>query len=405
MRLLYFSPVPAGSYAQRPHFMVRAWLEWGVESALWVNPYPCRLPRWRDLRRFCRPCDQGAAPPDPRVRVLDVPALPIEPLPWGPWLNRRLLWRKTWRAIEQYAAAGPLILGIGRPCALALAALERLRPTASFFDAMDDFPEFYRGLSRRAMRRHEDAIAEKVDLVVASSTFLAEKFAHRGLRVEKVLNGCEGTERQGDKETGRQGDQAASPPLLVSLSPCLPVSRLSPLATRPPVLGYLGCIGHWFDWSLVTRLAEELPQARVELVGPCAAAPPPKLPANVRLLPACRQSEAARHLAQFSAGLVPFRCDALTAGVDPIKYYEYRAAGLPVLSTSFGEMARRGRDDGVYFLDRTDNLAGTVAAALGHCCDPAEANRFRRQNSWTSRFHESDGFRSLWAALRMRCPA
>ena len=166
----------------------------------------------------------------------------------------------------------PADLGNRPALRLALAALERLRPTASFFDAMDDFPEFYRGLSRRAMRRHEDAIAEKVDLVVASSTFLAEKFAHRGLRVEKVLNGCEGTERQGDKETGRQGDQAASPPLLVSLSPCLPVSRLSPLATRPPVLGYLGCIGHWFDWSLVTRLAEELPQARVELVGPCAVA-------------------------------------------------------------------------------------------------------------------------------------
>ena len=109
-------------------------------------------------------------------------------------------------------------------------------------------------------------------------------------------------------------------------------------------------------------------------------------------------------MARFSAGLIPFRCDALTAGVDPIKYYEYRAAGLPVLSTSFGEMALRGRDDGVYFLDRTDNLAGTVAAALGHRCDPAEANRFRRQNSWTSRFHESDGFRSLWPALTDALP-
>ena len=41
------------------------------------------------------------------------------------------------------------------------------------------------------MRRHEDAIAAEVDLVVASSTFLADKFARRGLRVEKVLNACE----------------------------------------------------------------------------------------------------------------------------------------------------------------------------------------------------------------------
>ena len=69
MRLLYFSPVPAGSYAQRPHFMVRAWLDWGVESVLWVNPYPCRLPQWRDVRRLL-PAGRSrhaAGPPRPRA--------------------------------------------------------------------------------------------------------------------------------------------------------------------------------------------------------------------------------------------------------------------------------------------------------------------------------------------------
>ena len=407
MRLLYLSPVSAGSYAQRPHFMVRAWLDWGVESALWVNPYPCRLPQWHDLRRARGRDDQGT-PSDPRVRVLNVPALPIEPLPGGTWLNRRLLWRRAWRAIAEYAAAGPLILGIGRPCALALAALLELRPAASFFDAMDNFPEFHRGLSRRVMRRHEDAIAEKVDLVVASSTYLAEKFARRGLHVEKVLNACEDTRAEGgrrraeeelnDGQCGVQGAPEIRNPKSEILTP--PSALRSP--PSPLVLGYVGCIGRWFDWPLVIRLAEALPQARVELVGPCAVAPPPQLPANVRLLPACPHSEAARHLMRFSVGLVPFRRNSLTAGVDPIKYYEYRAAGLPVLSTSFGEMAHRGPDDGVYFLDRTHDLAGTVAAAVGHCRGAATAGRFRRQNSWSSRFYESNGFRSLWSALGMR---
>ena len=122
----------------------------------------------------------------------------------------------------------------------------------------------------------------------------------------------------------------------------------------------------------------------------------------MRLLPACKQSEAAGHLARFSAGLIPFRSNALTAGVDPIKYYDYRAAGLPVLSTRFGEMALRGRDDGVYFLDRADDLAETVSAALGHRRDAAETSRFRRNNNWTSRFRQSDGLRSLLPASRMR---
>jgi hypothetical protein len=145
-----------------------------------------------------------------------------------------------------------------------------------------------------------------------------------------------------------------------------------------------------------------MPQARIELVGPCVVPPPGRLPANVTLLPACKQSEAAGHLARFSAGLIPFCENALTAGVDPIKYYDYRAAGLPVLSTRFGEMAMRGRDDGVYFFDQGDGLAEAVSAALEHRRDSAETSRFRRNNNWTSRFRHSDGLRSLLPTLRIR---
>ena len=424
MRLLYFSPVYAGSYAQRPHFMVRALLDWGIESVLWVNPYPCRLPRWEDLRR-AGGCGEQGTRLDRRIHVLNVPALPVEPLPLGAWLNRRLLGRDAWRRIEHFAGGADipvcqerrdapgrqeclphryekdnLLIGVGRPCALSLAALRRLHPAASFYDAMDNFPEFHRGLSRRSMRRHEDAIAAEVDLVAASSTFLADKFIARGLRVEKVLNAYEETERGGDWETGRLENDAATSVFPVSPSPRLPVSKSPSLPF--PVLGYLGCIGRWFDWPLVVRLAEAMPQARIELVGPCAAPPPSRLPANVSLLPACGRSEAGKHLARFSAGLIPFCSNALTAGVDPIKYYDYRAAGLPVLSTRFGEMALRGSQDGVYFLDGAGGLAEAVVAALAHRCDPVETSRFRRNNNWTSRFRRSDGLRSLLPTLRIR---
>ena len=187
---------------------------------------------------------------------------------------------------------------------------------------------------------------------------------------------------------------------IFSPSPHLPLSK-SPAPTVP-VLGYLGCIGHWFDWPLVIRLAEAMPWARIELVGPCVVGPPNCLPANVTLLPACPQSEAGKHLARFSAGLIPFCGNALTAGVDPIKYYDYRAAGLPVLSTRFGEMALRGGDDGVYFLDPAGGLAEAVSAALVHRCEPVETSRFRRDNNWTSRFRRSDGLRSLLPTLRIR---
>jgi hypothetical protein len=104
-------------------------------------------------------------------------------------------------------------------------------------------------------------------------------------------------------------------------------------------------------------------------------------------------------------GLIPFQQSELTAGVDPVKFYDYRAVGLPVLSTSFGEMALRGRNDGVYFLDRTDDLAALVGAALGHCDDVAGLRQFRDENNWDSRFRQATYFRTLCPASRIRCAA
>jgi hypothetical protein len=66
-----------------------------------------------------------------------------------------------------------------------------------------------------------------------------------------------------------------------------------------------------------------------------------------------------------------------------------------VLSTRFGEMAFRGGSDGVYFLDQAGGLAEAVLAALAHRYQGDEIVHFRRDNSWTSRFSQSVGLRSL----------
>jgi len=354
MRLIYFSPVSARSYAQRPHFTVQALLELGIQSVLWVNPYPCRLPRWNDFKRDQRLNVQGT-PLDSRISVLDVPALPIEPLPGGPWINRNLLWRGVWHKLMDFAGgAKTTIIGVGRPGALMLQALRQLPHKASFFEAMDNFPQFHRGLSRKSVRYYEDAVAAEADLVVASSSYLAAKFANRGLNVKKVLNGY----------------------AMQSLQSWQPVVK------QDMVLGFLGCFGRWFDWPLVARIARQLPQARLELVGPQHVSPPSGLPSNIHLFPPCKQSDAWKHLSRFSAGLIPFLSNALTAGFDPIKYYEYRAAGLPVLSTSFGEMALRKAEDSVYFLDRTNDLPSLVNKAIRHCDDRTTMARFRRDHDW-----------------------
>jgi hypothetical protein len=50
MRLIYLSPVAWNSHIQRPHQLVEWFHNETAGEVLWVDPYPTRLPLWRDLR-------------------------------------------------------------------------------------------------------------------------------------------------------------------------------------------------------------------------------------------------------------------------------------------------------------------------------------------------------------------
>ncbi len=369
MRLIYFSPVFWKSFRQRPHFMIRHFLDRGGEQVLWVDPYPNRLPRLSDLRRgLGRGPGRGRRLHDqqteehPAVTVVTARALPIEPLPGGTWLNRHLLWSELLEQLLGFGADADCRIGVGRPSRLALSVLEQYPRSHRFFDAMDDFPEFYQGLSRRSMARVEARVASVVDHIWTSSTMLTEKFERAGFagKLTPVFNAF---------DAGRVGPMPARRP-------------------DPPVFGYVGTISDWFDWDMVLGLARAVPDCRVRLIGPVFTALPAAMPDNIELLPPCAQEQVDAHLDGFSVGLIPFRTNSLTRGVDPLKYYEYRAKGLPVLSSRFGEMARRDGQPGVFLADGADgaDMAARVEALLAYRADAAEVQAFRLANDWTARF-------------------
>ena len=76
----------------------------------------------------------------------------------------------------------------------------------------------------------------------------------------------------------------------------------------------------------------------------------------------------------------------MTDSVDPIKYYEYAALGVPVWSTAFGEMALRSGEPAVHLVAAgTDwrRLFGTTCAT--QLSDEFVAE-FRKANDWAARF-------------------
>ena len=43
---------------------------------------------------------------------------------------------------------------------------------------------------------------------------------------------------------------------------------------REPHIGFVGCMGAWFDWNQTVALAETVAPVPVTLVGPVASRPP-----------------------------------------------------------------------------------------------------------------------------------
>jgi hypothetical protein len=360
-RLLYFSPVFWQSYPQRPHAFVQYFLSRTGGRALWVNPYVSRLPMWSDLRQSYALHDQQTERL-PGLEVLNVFALPIEPLPGGAALNDLLFWRSIRKACRRFAKSGRLLMGIGKPSMLAVRALEDLKPALSFYDVMDHFAAFHGGLSRRTLLQAEEEIIARVDELYVSSSFLEQIMSSRHGKIRKVFNAYDMDYLAGDTRPAR-----------------------SPLR-----FGYLGSVASWFDWESVRDLALAFPDAQIDLVGPVFEAPPASLPGNVKLLGARTQRETTDFLKEFSLGLIPFKKSALTDGVDPIKYYAYRAQGLAVLSTPFGEMTRRDEKDGVFFLEPGADLHRVVEEALAW--QGGDVAAFRAENSWERRLKEADVF-------------
>lgn len=371
-RLIYLSPVPLGSFAQRPHHFVHWFHARYGARVLWIDPGPSRLPRVADWPRLLRWLQGGGPALGPEWQDADwlehaaARVLPLEPLALGRRLNR-LLWRGLLRQVDAFVTPDSVLV-MAKPCALSLQLAERYPQLPLVFDAMDSMPGFCTGVSRRWMQQAEAALAERADHIWASSHALAAHHARHAHKTTLVLNA-----------------------LTVPASPADITVTRPQVRTDRPVLGYLGVIDHWFDWDLLVRLAGQHPQAEVRLVGPVRHAAPRALPPNVRCLPAVPQHQVYDVLQSFDIGLIPFARDAVTEYVDPVKYYEYRALGLPVLSTRFGEMAHRGRTEGVYFLE--DLLAqdmqtsvSPLQALMAERAGPQQTQAFCREHHWGQRF-------------------
>ncbi len=364
MQLIYLSPVPWSSFAQRPHKFAEWFHTTTGGKVIWIDPYPTRLPQLADFKSIShppQPAKAAAALPE-WLSVQRVRALPLEPLPVLNWVNR-IFWQEQVASLAETAKSTPTLVAVGKPSLLALDLLARLKGTGvqTLYDAMDDFPAFYSGLSQRSMARNERHLAHSVRTLLVSSTHLQQRWADaQVLDLRLVHNGLD-------------------PRVLNGVT--IPQKQHQNLR-----IGYIGTIAAWFDWDWVIALAQARPQDEVILIGPVHNMPDAALPANISMQPPCPHAEAMQNMAGFDIGLIPFKKNTLTHSVDPIKYYEYRALDIPVISTAFGEMAFRADAEGVFLSHGHGDIATILSQIEHYQSNPARAQHYMDSNNWHARF-------------------
>jgi len=161
------------------------------------------------------------------------------------------------------------------------------------------------------------------------------------------------------------------------------------LAGRSAIVGYCGAIASWFDFRLVIEVAERLPGLQFVLVGPVYSKSRYVWPDNVTLLGPKAYAELPLIMKQFDCCIIPFIVNDLTKATNPIKLFEYFAAGKPVVSTALFEVQQY---QGVGVLETANNVEDFAAAIeisinLSWSKDMVRKRLLIAQkNSWETRF-------------------
>jgi glycosyltransferase involved in cell wall biosynthesis len=139
------------------------------------------------------------------------------------------------------------------------------------------------------------------------------------------------------------------------------------------IVGFVGLLSEWVDQDLLVRLAAELRDVHIVLIGK-ADVGVSKLNAvsNIHILGPKPFAGLPAYIAHFDVGIIPFIVNDLTRAVNPIKLREMLAAGCPVVSTALPEVERlsgrceeQGDSSSAYLASLPSSTTGVCIAHTG----------------------------------------
>jgi len=242
------------------------------------------------------------------------------------------------------------------------------------YDITDDWSELTQSKALRALTVEQDAeLCRRADQVIVCSEKLFEKKQQLARNLHLVPNGV---------------DAAHYANVLTRTGP-LPVETA---AWSEPVFGYTGTIHpDRVDVALVEKIAREYPRGTVALVGPLmlSSADRERLNncGNVVMTGPVPYARIPEMMRAFDVCMTPHRVTPFTESLNPIKLWEYLAAGKPIVSTNvagfrdYPQHVRVAKDDDEFLRGLREALTEDPARAEAR---QAEA----RKQSWQTRVEQ-----------------
>ena len=192
----------------------------------------------------------------------------------------------------------------------------------SIYDCVDNMVEYPWLKDKEYVKSQERQLIRKIDVVFVTAKKLLEEKSQYNPNTFLVPNGVNVA------LFSKSLDPALEKPKDIKL-------------TKQPIAGFVGSIDSWIDTGLIKAVAHEYPKISVVLIGPVGKRVDIseffKLP-NIHLLGMKRQATLPRYIKFMDVCMIPFKLNKLTMGVNPLKVYEYLAAGKPVVSTDIPEI-------------------------------------------------------------------
>ncbi len=306
----------------------------------------------------------------------------ITPFIFLPYRNNVLL--KSDFYIEHYYRFMPLLLHNIRQLGFAnpdifwftdprhISIFNYIQARQIFYRCVDDLENF--ADIPNSIVKYETEIIKKSQAVFFTSLKLMDKF--KGLNKNQVYlpNGCDFNFFNNKPDSKK----------LNSVSHYFHDNKINIL--------YIGTIADWFDFHAIEAIAHDNNgQNNIIIVGPIRTSVPDNLKnrKNVKFIGPYPYDmmPAFAHLADI--GIIPFKISEMTDAVNPIKLYEYSAAGLPVIASNMKTLRTIDGPFNIYnsyselleIIRKTNNKKKEANYIT-------EIIEFGRQNSWRSRANE-----------------